>query len=82
MIAIGTESLGRQGAKVLVLVKGQERYVFLYDDASRAEVLRVFGRFASDLEFSFTWYDAAVLAKKVRQETHADPASFGPPTDH
>lgn len=54
---------------VLALVKGDERYVFLYDDASRAETLRVLGRYASNPELSFTWYDAAVLSQKIRQET-------------
>jgi hypothetical protein len=53
---------------VLALVKGAERYVFLYDDASRAETLRTLGRFASNPELSFTWYDAAVLSQKIRQE--------------
>lgn len=54
---------------VLALVKGQERYVFLYDDESRAETLRVLGRYASNPELSFTWYDAAVLSQKIRQES-------------
>lgn len=54
---------------VLALVKGEERYVFLYDDARRADTLRVLGRFASNPELSFTWYDAAVLSQKIRQET-------------
>lgn len=58
-----------QEINVLALVKGSERYVFLYDDASRAETLRVLGRYASNPELSFTWYDAAVLSQKVRQET-------------
>ncbi len=58
-----------QDINVLALVKGQERYVFLYDDASRAETLRVLGRFASNPELSFTWYDAAVLSQKIRQES-------------
>ena len=61
-----------QDINVLALVKGGERYVFLYDDASRAETLRVLGRFASNPELSFTWYDAAVLSQKIRQE--AQPA--------
>jgi len=51
---------------VIALVKGGERYVFTYDDASRAEVLRAFGRFASNPELNFSWYDAAVMSKKVR----------------
>ncbi|MBN2022445.1 MAG: hypothetical protein JW809_06585 [Pirellulales bacterium] len=54
---------------VLALVKGSERYVFLYDDESRAETLRVLGRYASNPELSFTWYDAAVLSQKIRQES-------------
>ncbi len=57
---------------VLALVKGKERYVFLYDDSQRASALRTLGRFASDSRLSFTWYDAAVLSQKVRQsESHA-----------
>lgn len=53
---------------VLALVKGEERYVFLFSDERRAEALRTLGRFASNPELSFTWYDAAVLSQKVRQQ--------------
>jgi hypothetical protein len=59
-----------QDINVLALVKGTERYVFLYDDTSRAETLRTLGRFASNPELSFTWYDAAVLSQKIRQDSH------------
>ena len=52
---------------VLALVKGGERYVFLYDDDNRSETLRQLGRYASNPDLSFTWYDAAVLSQKVRQ---------------
>ena len=55
---------------VLALVKGRERYIFLYDDTQRAETLRTLGRYASDPGLSFTWYDAAVLSQKVR---HSNP---------
>ena len=44
-----------QDINVLALVKGAERYVFL--------------RFASNPDLSFTWYDAAVLSQKIRQES-------------
>lgn len=60
--------MASQDINVLALVKGAERYVFLYDDASRAETLRVLGRYASNPELSFTWYDAAVLSQKIRQD--------------
>ncbi len=58
-----------QDINVLALVKGSERYVFLYDDSSRAETLRILGRYASNPDLSFTWYDAAVLSQKIRQES-------------
>jgi hypothetical protein len=58
-----------QDINVLTLVKGEERYVFLYDDASRAECLRVLGRFAANPELNFTWYDAAVLSQRMRRES-------------
>ncbi len=63
-----------QDINVLALVKGSERYVFLYDDLSRAETLRILGRYASNPDLSFTWYDAAVLSQKIRQESQ----KFGP----
>jgi hypothetical protein len=52
---------------VLALVKGTERYVFLYDDESHRALLQTMGRYAADPELSFTWYDAAVLSQKVRR---------------
>jgi hypothetical protein len=64
-----------QDINVLALVKGAERYVFLYDDASRAETLRTLGRFASNPDLSFTWYDAAVLSQKIRHDSHKFVAS-------
>ena len=51
---------------VIALVKGGERYVFLYDDDSRAEALKALGRSAANPDLSFSWYDAAVLGQKVR----------------
>jgi len=55
------------GVETMVLCKGRERYAFVWTDENLAEVLRQFGRWASDPELSFTWYDAAVLSKKVRE---------------
>lgn len=61
---------------LLALVKGSERYVFLYDDANRAEVLRVIGRFATNPDLAFTWYDAAVLCERVRRAEVATVSRF------
>lgn len=77
-----------QDINVLALVKGEERYVFLYDDVSRAETLRTLGRYASNPELSFTWYDAAVLSQRIRQESQKEVAtpkrrfSVPAPKDH
>lgn len=56
---------------VLALVKGEERYIFLFDDSRRSDALRTLGRFASNPELSFSWYDAAVLSQRIRQNTEA-----------
>ncbi len=52
---------------VVAIVKGEERYVFMFDENSRAETLRTLGQYASDPELSFSWYDAAVLSQKIRK---------------
>ncbi len=56
---------------VLAFVKGEERYLFLYKDETRSETLRTLGRFASNPELSFSWYDAAVLSQRVRADAKA-----------
>ena len=51
---------------VLALVKGEEKFMFLFDDQNRDETLRQLARFAADPELDFTWYDAAMLSRKIR----------------
>jgi hypothetical protein len=58
---------------LLALVKGAERYVWLYSSTEVAELRRSFGRFAAHPELSFTWYDAAVLSHRLR-ERHGEVA--------
>lgn len=57
--------------RLLALVKGSnERFLFLYDSASResrAETLRMLGRWACDPGINFNWYDCALLSQQVRQ---------------
>jgi hypothetical protein len=55
-----------QDINVVALVKGEERYIFLFNDSQKSETLRTLGRYASDPRLSFSWYDAAVLSQKVR----------------
>lgn len=56
---------------VLALVKGEERFIFMYTDNNKSETLRTLGRFASDPEINFSWYDAAVLSQRLRQDQPA-----------
>lgn len=55
-----------QEINVLALVKGNERFIFLFDDQNRDETLRQLARFAADPELDFSWYDAAMLSRKIR----------------
>ncbi len=57
---------------VVALVKGEERYIFLFNDENRGEALRTLGRYASNGELSFSWYDAAVLSQKIRKTKKID----------
>jgi hypothetical protein len=66
------ESPVTQDINVLALVKGEERYIFLFDDAHKSDALRTLGRFASNPDLSFTWYDAAVLSQRLRQTSEAE----------
>ena len=59
--------MSSEDINVIALVKGSERYVFLFDDNNRSKVLRTLGRYASQPDLSFSWYDAAVLSQKVRR---------------
>jgi hypothetical protein len=63
--------MASQDINVIALVKGGERYVFLFDDDSREETLRTLARYAANPDLSFSWYDAAMLGQKVRGTTPA-----------
>ncbi len=52
---------------VVALVRGEEQYIFMFDEANRTETLRMLGRYAADPDLAFSWYDAAVLSQKVRE---------------
>lgn len=50
---------------VLALIKGEERYVFLFDDDDADQLLQTLGQYAADPDLSFSWYDAAILSQRV-----------------
>jgi hypothetical protein len=64
-MALGTPENKGRGVNVLALIKGEERYIFLYDKESNETLLHQMGKYAADPELSFTWYDAAVLSQRI-----------------
>jgi hypothetical protein len=66
---------------VLALVKGRERFVYVYDDASHPDLIAALRDHAADPELSLSWFDATVLTTKAREQVRAnqpEPA-VGPP---
>ena len=71
----------RREFNVLALIKGNERYVYVYDDDSRRPLLDAFRDQAADPRLTFNWFDAAVLTAKAREQEEASrPADLAPPT--
>ena len=58
-----------QDINVLALVKGAERYVFLYDDASRADVADL-GRYASNSGAELHLVRRRRVGERIRQDSH------------
>jgi hypothetical protein len=71
----------RRELNVLALIKGHERYVFIYDDNARPQLVDVFRQYATDPQLSFNWFDAAVLTEKARQQAASTaPSNPRPPS--
>jgi hypothetical protein len=68
----------RREFNVLALIKGNERYIFVYDDESRQPLIDAFRDQAADPNLTFTWFDAAVLTDKAREQARAAPQSEPP----
>lgn len=53
---------------IVTLIKGEERFVFIYMPSTAKQALRLVGQFASNPDLNFSWYDAAVVSQKIRAE--------------
>lgn len=62
-----TNRITERETNVVAIVKGDERYLFMFRDEHMDQAVRACGRWASDDDLSFTWYDAAVACQKMRQ---------------
>ena len=52
---------------VVALCKGDEKYIFIFDEQSRPATIKQFAKFATNTELSFNWFDAAKCCQKVRE---------------
>jgi hypothetical protein len=68
-------SMSNEHINVLAMIKGEEKFIFLYNEANRIEMLRTLGRYAADPDLNFSWYDAAVMSKKIRELAYQDQVS-------
>ena len=66
----------RREYNVLALIKGQVRFVFVYDDGSRTCLIDTIRDLAADPTLSLTWFDALVLTKKAREQATSADVSF------
>lgn len=53
---------------VLLLLKGNERYLYLYDVDSRDSLKAILESQAADSQLSLSWFDAAVLVQKAKEQ--------------
>ena len=63
---------------VLVLLKGPEQYVFVYDDHSHPELLQAIRDQAADPRLSLTWFDVNVLTQKAHDQVKANLVAESP----
>ncbi len=61
---------------VLALFKGGERFIFVYDDESRGELLDDIRDLAADPTVPINWFDAAVLTERVRNHVDSPQEEF------
>lgn len=55
-----------QELNVLALIKGEERFIFVYDDDSTDVLIDDIRDKAADPAVALNWFDAAVLTERVR----------------
>jgi hypothetical protein len=77
----GANPEGEHKASILGVIRGGERYLFIFDDASFGVTLDTFRRFANNPDLSFSWHDATVLGARLRA-LRDQPSTFGNNTEN
>jgi hypothetical protein len=62
------EGTVRHELSILALVKGDERFIYIYDDASQADLLDAIREHAASPALNLSWFDAAILSERARQQ--------------
>ena len=57
----------RREMNILAMAKGQERYIFLYDDQSYDALIDLLDKFADDPNLNFSTADASLLSQKAHE---------------
>ena len=63
---------------VLALIKGDEKYVYVYDDESRETLIEAFHQHAAAPDLTLNWFDASVLTQKAEEQAETAPAPLEP----
>ncbi len=56
---------------VLALFKGEERYIFVYDEESSEALIDDIRNKAADPTIPINWFDAAVLTERIRNRAES-----------
>ena len=67
-LILRSENTAVQDLNVLALMKGSERFVFVYDDDSRSDLIAAIRDKAADPDVTMNWFDAAVLTERAKQQ--------------
>ncbi len=54
---------------VLALIKGKERFIFVYDDQSQEQLLDAIRHQAANPDLSMSWFDVKMLKEKAQEQT-------------
>jgi hypothetical protein len=68
MVIVPARQSVQHELSILALLKGKERYLFVYDDESREDVLNAIRDQAARPTLTFSWFDAAILTERARQQ--------------
>jgi hypothetical protein len=58
---------------VATMIKPEQTFVFIFDDANRTETLRQISKLASNPDIEFSWFDAALVCREIRDAKHPSP---------